>query len=135
MLPITVRKRTITKPDIPFIQAIIDEHWDKGRTRISQILCQKWNWRQPNGRLRDLPCREFLLALQAKGLIFLPPGLHSGNNDKRNRSIPLIKIDQTPLQGKLSDFPPVALKLIRRTKFEPLLKKKYTMKTGKCKKF
>lgn len=120
MLTITVRNRTISESDIPLIQAIIDEYWDKGRTRISQILCQKWDWKQPNGRLRDMACRELLLTLQAKGLIFLPPGLRNSNNDRRNKYIPLVEVDQTPITGKLSEFAPVTLKLIRNSALEPL---------------
>jgi len=47
MLPITIRKRTITKTDLEFIRATVNEHWDKGRTQISEILCRKWNWFAP----------------------------------------------------------------------------------------
>ena len=73
MLPITIRKRTIAKADLELIQATVDEHWDKGRTQISKLLCRKWNWVQLNGRLKDMACREVLLTLYRKGLINLPP--------------------------------------------------------------
>jgi hypothetical protein len=120
MLPITIRKRTIHKTDLELIQITVNRHWDKGRKHISKILCQEWNWRQPNGRLKDMACRELLLTLNRKGLITLPHRLTSANNEKRNRSIPLIEIDQTPLEGKLSILPPVTLKLVRNTPLEPL---------------
>jgi len=120
MLPITIRKRTIYKPDLALIQATINQHWGKGRTQISRILCQKWNWLQTNGRPKDMACREILVTLYRKGLINLPPPKHDGRNHKRNRSIPILEIDQTPLQGKLSDFTPVKLKLVRNTPLEPL---------------
>lgn len=46
----------------------------------------------------------------SKGLISLPP--HSNpNNSSRNRSIPVVKIDHSPLEGKLSYFPLAFLKL------------------------
>lgn len=120
MLPIIIRKRTIHKADLDLIQATVDRHWDKGRKQISKILCQQWNWRQPNGRLKDMACRELLLTLNRKGLLTLPTRLRSANNDKRNRSIPVVEIDQTPLQTKLSDLLPVELKLVRNTSLEPL---------------
>lgn len=120
MLPITIRKRTIHKADLDQIQATVDRHWDKGRKRISKILCRKWNWRQPNGHLKDMACRELLLTLNRKNLVTLPPRLANANNDKRNRTIPVVKIDQTPLIGKLSDLPSVTLKLVRNTNLEPL---------------
>ncbi len=120
MLPITIRKRTINEADLEAIKATVSKHWDKGRTQISEILCKKWNWVQPNGRLKDMACREVLLILKRKGLITLPPRFNSANNDKRNRFISLVDIDQPPLQGKPSELPPVKLKLVRNTKLEPL---------------
>ena len=120
MLPITIRKRTIGETDLELIQATIDQHWQKGRTQISKILCQKWNWVQTNGRLKDMACREILLTLYRIGLINLPPGKHDGRNLKRNRSIPLVEIDQSPLEGKLSTLPTVKLKLVRNSSLEPL---------------
>ena len=120
MLPITIRKRTINEADLKLIRTTVNEYWDKGRTQISEILCRKWNWVQPNGRLKDMACREVLLTLKRKGLITLPPRFNSANNDKRNRFISLVDIDQPPLQGKPSELPPVKLKLVRNTKLEPL---------------
>jgi hypothetical protein len=120
MLPITIRKRTITEADLELIQATVREYWHKGRTQISEILCKKWNWVQPNGRLKDMACREVLLTLKRKGFITLPPRKTSAHNDKRNRSIPVVEIEQTPLQGKPSEFQPVRLQLVRNTTLEPL---------------
>ena len=120
MLPITIRKRTITEADLKSIQATINKHWDKGRTPISKILCQNWNWVQPNGQLKDMACREVLLTLNRKGLLRLPPRHNSAYNDKRNRFIPVVEVDQTPINCKLSDLPPVELKSVRNTNYEPL---------------
>ena len=120
MLPVTIRKKTITAADLEFIQATINQNWNKGRTQISKILCQKWNWIQPNGRLKDMACREVLLTLCRMGLINYPPGIHNGHNEKRNLSIPLIKTNQTPIKSKLSNLQSVEIKLVRNTKLEPL---------------
>jgi hypothetical protein len=120
MLPITIRTRTISQPDLEFIQVTVNGHWDKGRTQISKILCQKWNWFQPNGRPKDMACREILLTLHRNGLLDLPPGKHDGRNLKRNRSIPIVLTDQSAIQSKLSDLPTVQLKLVRNTPLEPL---------------
>ena len=120
MLPITIRKRTISESDVKKIQDTIHEHWAKGRKGISWVLCQQWEWRQPNGKLKDMACREILLTLNRKGLITLPPPLHDGNNHKRNKSIPKIHIDQTPLTQKLSALPQVQLKMVRGTESESI---------------
>jgi hypothetical protein len=120
MLPITIRKRTIASADLEFIQRIIYQNWDNSRTHISKILCREWNWVQPNGRLKDMACREVLLTLFRKGLIDYPTGIHDGHNKKRNQTIPFVPADKTPLNAKLSELEPVQLKLVRNTKFETL---------------
>ena len=67
-----------------------------------------------------MACRELLLTLNRMGLITLPPRLKNANNEMRNRSIPVVKVDQTPLQDKLGNLAPVELKPVRNTKLEPL---------------
>ena len=120
MLPITIRTRTISQPDLEFIQATVSAHWDKGRTQISKILCEKWNWFQPNGRHKDMACREILLTLHRNGLLDLPSGKHDGRNLKRNRSVPVVEISQASVKEKLSNLPPINLRLARNTPIEPL---------------
>ena len=120
MLPITVRKRTICDADLPFIQTVIDEHWQRGRTQISKILCQKWNWFQPNGRTKDMACRELLVTLERQGHLRLPPGLHNGRNEKRNNSVASVLLTQSPLLGNITDYGSVTMTLVRNTSLEPL---------------
>jgi len=120
MLPLTIRNRTITKEDIPFIQNIANEHWNDGRTHISRELCRMWNWVQPNGRLKDMACREVLVTLERQGLIRLPPGRHNGQNDIRNRTLPSVLVDQTPMEGTVGHHGPVTMTMVRNTPLESL---------------
>ena len=120
MLPITIRKRTITDDDISFIQNIVHEHWDGSRTHISKILCQKWQWFQPNGRLKDMACREVLVTLVRQGHLQLPPGRHNGQNDIRNRTLPSVLVDQSPIAGSLGDYGPVTMTMVRNTPLKSL---------------
>jgi hypothetical protein len=62
-----------------------------------------------------MACRELLLTLSRMGLITLPPRLNA-NNEKRNRTIPVVKINQIPLQDKLGNLAPVDLKPVRNIK-------------------
>ena len=120
MLPITIRNRTIAETDLPFIQTIINEHWHSSRTNISRELCQRWNWVQPNGRLKYMACREILLTLERAGHLKLPPGQHNGRNEKRNRFVSSVLIDQSPMEGSLTDYGPVTMNMVRNTHQESL---------------
>jgi len=85
MLPtiLKYRNKELTEDDIIFIREIINQHYQKGRTRISSILCQAWKWVQPNGKLKDLAARDLLLRLEEKELISLPPRMRNNNNRKK----------------------------------------------------
>jgi len=66
------RARELTAQDIEFIRSTISNHYKRGRSFISRILCQKWNWIQPNGKLKEYAARDLLLRLEEKGFGVLP---------------------------------------------------------------
>lgn len=115
-----IRGRKLSPDDLTLIQSLIQNHWQQGRKFISQQLCRHLQWYQPNGNLKDMAAREILRRLQQMGLIQLPPGRTNGNNSQRNRSIPIPETIETPLEGKLSEFSPPELKMVRHTPLEPL---------------
>jgi hypothetical protein len=96
MEDLVIRKRTITADDLKFIQSVVHENWEKSRTQISKILCTKWDWRQPNGQLKDMACREVLLTLYRKGLIDYPAPRQPSTNGNPRKPFKLT-IDQAPL--------------------------------------
>ena len=67
-----------------------------------------------------MACREVLLTLYRKNLINYPPGTHDGRNKKRNQSIPVVEVDHSFIENKLSALPSVELRLVRNTPLEPL---------------
>jgi hypothetical protein len=120
MLPITIRKRTVSEADIPLIQGVINEHWVEGRKSISRILCRNWGWLQANGDTKDMACRELLLTLERMGHLVLPPRKNNSWNERRNKSMQVLPVDENPISGGLADFPPVTISLVRHTELEPL---------------
>ena len=73
------RARTIGPAELAVIRATIAAHGAAGRTWISQILCALWDWRQPNGALKEYACRDLLLRLEERGHITLPPRRRAPN--------------------------------------------------------
>jgi len=55
-----IRGRVIDQQALDTIRGIISAHWDLGRSAISRILCERWNWYQANDRLsalsQTIPC-------------------------------------------------------------------------------
>ena len=118
---LTYRKRSVSKRDINTINKIIAAYPEKSRRFISQEVCRTWDWRQPNGVLKDMVCRSLLLVLESKGFIKLPPKKCTPPNPLANRKKPArIDVDKTPVQNPLEDLLPITLKSVRRTHFEKI---------------
>jgi hypothetical protein len=120
---LTICGRTILEEDLQLIRSLIRQHWAKGRSFISQELCRIWQWRQPNGYLKDTLCRRLLLELERSSLIELPPRICNNiNNPKRSIRVkqPKIAISTTPISGKLHELAPFQLQGVTRTPEEPL---------------
>ncbi len=113
---LTYRNRQISHEDIKSIQEIISINPGKSRRFISQEICKSWNWRQPNGYLKDMVCRSLLHVLEAQGFIKQPPRQCNPPNPLAKRKAPAkISIDQTKLNKPLNDLFPINLEPVRRT--------------------
>lgn len=119
---IHIRGREITEDVLEFIRNTIADHWHQGRSMISRILCEHWDWRQSNGRLKDMACRDLLLRLERRGLIELPPRKSQKVNSKRIRSLSseFDKSEARPLKGRVDAFTSLHLEMVRGSEKEPL---------------
>lgn len=115
------RGRVITPEDISFIRQLMVEHPSASRRKLSEKLCEAWQWRQANGALRAMVCRGLLLMLHRAGAIELPPIRFKTLNPFLRRAAPApMLIDTTPVTASLSELKPVDLEQVRRTADEPL---------------
>jgi len=120
-LEVKYQGRIATIDDVGFIKRLIAENPFYSRRALSKKLCEAWNWVQPNGALRDMVCRGFLLRLQSAGYIKLPPKKFKPNNPLANRKSPKkIDIDQKPICTSLSKIQPLEIRQVRRSSFEKL---------------
>ena len=121
MLELKYRGRLVTAEDILSIRALIQAHPRASRRRLSQKLCEAWQWKQANGALRDMVCRGLLLTLHRAGYIELPAVKVAPHNPLVRRERPeRVPIDTTPIDGGLQDLRPVEIQPVRRTDQEPL---------------
>jgi len=115
------RGREVTSEDVEFIRALIARHPDASRRALSKLLCEAWNWRQPNGALRDMVCRGLMLELHRAALIELPPPRWLARNNVVERQAPEpVPLDATPLRARLSAIRPLEFRQVRRTGEERL---------------
>jgi hypothetical protein len=115
-----VRGRPVTFHDLDLIHSLLNKYWERGRTFISQELSRHWNWYQPNGALKDMACREILRRLEQKGFINLPPRKIEINQKDKKPSPEAPPHETHPLKGKLKEFLPIDLRMVRRSSHETL---------------
>ena len=101
-LELTIRRRRIGQQDLLLIRELINADGYRGRTYVSNRLCEIWNWRQDNGRLRQIACRHLLRPLEGKGLVKLPPMLKPARRAGYVTRVPTLDLlDQSRLAGPL----------------------------------
>jgi hypothetical protein len=120
-LPIRYRGRQATSEEVALIRRLIAENPDDSRRALSVKLCKALNWVQPNGALKDMVCRGYMLALHRAGYIRLPAKKCSPPNPFVDRKKPgQIGIDQSPISTRLKHIRPLKLQQVRRSRLEKL---------------
>jgi len=121
MTELKYRGRVVTAEDILYIRELIAAHPRASRRRLSEKLCDAWQWRQANGAMRDMVCRGLLLMLDRGGKIELPAVKFVPQNPfvERARPEPL-PVDATPILAPLTELRPVQIEQVRRTDHERL---------------
>lgn len=120
-MEIKYQGKIATRQDVEFIKELIAKKPEASRRALSQKFCQDRNWVQPNGVLRDMVCRGFMLRLDRAGYIQLPPRKFSPNNPLVQRKSPsTVKIDQPLIKAPLSEIKPLEILQVRHTPREKL---------------
>ena len=65
--------RSFTRQEIEEIRDLIQTSPKTNRQQLSYRVCELFDWRKPNGSLKDMSCRVALLRMHREGLIVLPP--------------------------------------------------------------
>lgn len=113
--------RAVTWADVLFIRELIAAHPQASRRRLSELLCEAWNWRQSNGALRSMVCRGLMLKLHRRGYIVLPPVRRTNPNPLAMRCRPSpVEVDRTPVRGSLREQVPMSFCQVRGKSQEKL---------------
>ena len=107
-----VQGRELHAEDIELIRSLLAEHGDWCRTRISEELCRRWDWRNGKGRFKDMAARTLLLKLERAELIQLPKRRGSSSNGFRNRTPPFVAHATDSIRCALRDLRPLAVSIV-----------------------
>lgn len=104
--------RKLDGADIGLIRGLLDEHPEWCRSRLSVELCRRWDWRNAQGRIKDMAARTLLLKLERAGHIHLPPRRGPSPNGQRNRVMAVVDHSTDPISGALRDLQPLSVNLV-----------------------
>lgn len=107
-----IQGRNITAVEIGLIRDLMAENGDWGRTRLSEELCLRWDWRNAQGRIKDMAARTLLLKLERRGFIELPARQRPSSNAFRNRRVPIVDHAREPIRGSLGDLRPLSVSIV-----------------------
>jgi hypothetical protein len=85
-------------------------HWS--RRRLAGELCALWDWRDGRGRAKDLAARSFLLKLESRGLIELPPLREACRKARPGIALPDPEPELARIEGRLAEVAPVSLEAV-----------------------
>jgi hypothetical protein len=107
-----VQGRAISPEDVATIRALITQHPQAHRRRLSQLLCEAWEWRNPRGQYKDMAARSLMRKLHEEGEIRLPPPRRPATNAQRGRQPLAVPSPGSPLDCWLRELRPIQLELI-----------------------
>lgn len=102
-----VQGRLIGSKELESIRLLLTEnpHWS--RWRLSRALCELWEWRAPNGQLKDMAARSLLLKLEERGRIELPLKRQVAASRMRQKRLNRIDHATEAINAPLSELMPL----------------------------
>jgi Domain of unknown function (DUF4338) len=118
---LVIRNRAISEADLGQIRDLIQCEGEQGRSHLSRVLCQRWDWRQANGAYREIACRDLLRRLDSRGLVQLPSPLKAARRPGYQNKVPALTLDRSPVTLDLAAIhSELALAQVRGTAAEKL---------------
>lgn len=75
--------RDFTEDELKWINEKVAKEPKLRRTTLSKQFCVQFNWRKPDGGLKDMSCRVAMLRMEKDGHISLPPSILKKPRKKR----------------------------------------------------
>lgn len=106
--------RVFGPPEIEQVREIICAHPGASRQQLSYRVCEAFDWRKPDGSLKDMSCRVALLRMHREGLIALPAPQRKVNPCRAfGRRTPQAE-PGAPLEAAVHELTDLHLELVER---------------------
>jgi hypothetical protein len=104
--------RIFSRQELELIREIAQEYAGLALTEMARTTCELLDWKRPNGRLKDLECRQLLEDLAAEGWLKLPAVRRLGPRGPRQIQLTAASALQTTVEGTAGEFEPLQLRVV-----------------------
>lgn len=105
-----IQGRNIGAAEVSDIARIIAENPAFSRYKLSRALCERWNWRDPKGQIKDMAARTLLVKLQERGWISLPAKRCESPNRMRHKRVVTVGHACDPISVSLAELLPLEIR-------------------------
>ncbi len=106
--------RPVGPAELGLIRQLLVDHPDWSRRRLSQALCEAWNWRNAAGQLKDMASRTLLVKLEQRGQLRLPARRQKPLNRMRQSWPAVLVWEDSPHMGPLREVGPLQVSEVSR---------------------
>jgi len=109
--PGIIQGRPVGEAELAQVRALLSEHPDWSRRKVSEHLARLWDWRNPAGQLKDMAARTLLLKLEQRGWIELPARRQIPHNRMARKPLaaPAPSLDTSSINVALGHLLPLAV--------------------------
>lgn len=111
--PIVVQGREVDEAKARWLSSWIAAHLHWSRRRLAGELCRLWDWHDGNGRAKDLAARSFLLKMEERGLIVLPPLREAYRKPRAGIALPASIPQEEALHAVFAQVGPASLEVVQ----------------------
>jgi len=107
--PMVVQGREVDEEKVRWLCGWIAEHAHWSRRRLAGELCVLWDWRDGSGRAKDLAARSFLLKMEERGWIVLPPLREAYRKPRAGIPLPASVPQEERVEASFAEVGPASL--------------------------
>ena len=112
---IKIQGLNLKSTDIEMIKSLIISNPSWHRTRLSKEICELWNWKRPNGSLKDMACRTMLLKLEKGEYLKLPKLRRKSPQSLGRKKLQTMLHSQAAVETSIQNLYPIQITEVSRS--------------------
>ena len=104
--------RIFSRQELELICEITQDYAGLALTEMARTTCELLDWKRPNGRLKDMECRQLLEDLEVEGWLKLPAVRRLGPRGPRQIQLTAASAPQATVGGTAGEFEPLELRVV-----------------------